>query len=120
MNVESPALRRAGRWCYASAVEWEDVVELEEAKQRLKAVEEELADAPFVEFHAFERQGRTLHVDVTARLRKSAHKEGVWRSREMLATLKNAAYGFDKGRAWSIGGRDSLFRIDRTSVRPTR
>src|SRR5579871_3935378 len=77
-----------------------------EAKDRLKAIEGELADAPFVAFHAFEREGRTLHVAVTERLRKAARKAGVWRSREMLATLKNAAYGFDERRARSIGGRD--------------
>src|SRR5882724_8263275 len=64
-------------------------MELAEAKDRLKAIEDALADAPFVQFHAFEREGRTLHVAVTERLRKAARKEGVWRSREMLATLKN-------------------------------
>jgi hypothetical protein len=66
-------------------------MDLAEAKARLKAIEGILSDAPLVEFHAFEREGRTLHVALTHRLRKAARKEGVWRSREMLATLKNAA-----------------------------
>ena len=89
-------------------------MELAEAKDRVKAIEDALADAPFVEFHAFEREGRTLHVALTERLRKSARKEGVWRSREMLATLKNAAYGFDERQARSVGGRDGIFAMDRT------
>ena len=89
-------------------------MELAEAKDRLKAIEGSLADAPFVEFHAFEREGRMLHVALTERLRKAARKEGVWRSREMLATLKNAAYGFDEQKARSVGGRDGLFLMDRT------
>src|SRR5262245_60666447 len=88
-------------------------MELAEAKERLKAIEHSLSDEPFVEFHAFERQGRVLHVAVTARLRKSARKEGVWRAREMLATLKNAAYGFDERQARSAGGRDGIFLMDR-------
>jgi hypothetical protein len=89
-------------------------MELAEAKDRLKAIEDSLADAPFVEFHAFERGGRTLHVALTERLRKAARKEGVWRSREMLATLKNAAYGFNERQARSVGGRDGIFSLDRT------
>jgi hypothetical protein len=64
--------------------------------------------------HVFEREGRRLHVAVTARLHTHARKEGVWRSREMLATLKNAAYGFDEKVARSVGGRDGIFLMDRT------
>ena len=89
-------------------------MEIAEAKQRLKAVEAGLAGKPFVEFHAFEREGRSLHVAVTARLRKAARKEGVWRSRELFATLKNAAYGYDERQARSGGGRDGIFLLDRT------
>jgi hypothetical protein len=89
-------------------------MESAEAKERLKAIEGSLVDVPFVEFHAFEREGRILHLAITARLRKAARKEGVWRSREMLATLKNAAYGFDERKARSVGGRDGIFLMDRT------
>src|SRR5262245_18160546 len=89
-------------------------MELAEAKERLKAIEADLADRPFVEFHAFLREGRTLRVAVTARLRKVARKEGVWRSRELFATLKNAAYGYDDRQARSGGGRDGIFLLDRT------
>lgn len=89
-------------------------MELAEAKDRVKAIEDTLADAPFVEFHAFEREGRTLHVALTERLRRAARKEGVWRSREMLATLKNAAYGYDEQQARSVSGRDGIFLLDRT------
>ncbi len=92
-------------------------MELEEAKERLQAIEDALGEAPFVEFHTFEREGRALHLALTARLRKCARKEGVWRSREMLAALKNGAYGFDERRARSGGGRDGVFLLDR-SFRP--
>jgi hypothetical protein len=88
-----------------------------EAKERLKALEKALKDAPFVPFASFEREGRALHLAITARLHKAARKEGVWRSREMLATLKNAAYGFDEARGRSVGGRDGVFLMDR-SFRP--
>lgn len=89
-------------------------MELAEAKVRLAAIEGLLAGATFVEFHAFVREGRRLHVGLTERLRKAARKEGVWRSRELLATLKNAAYGFDPRDARSPGGRDGIFLMDRT------
>jgi hypothetical protein len=84
-----------------------------EAKARLKAIEGELPLAAFVPFHTFLRDGRALHVCVTERLRKHARKEGVWRSREMVAALKNAAYGFDEARARSLSGRDGIFLLDR-------
>lgn len=84
-----------------------------QAKEKLKALEGTLADVPFAEFHVFEREGRRLHVAVTALLHKCARKEGAWRSREMLATLKNAAYGFDETQARSVGGRDGIFLMDR-------
>jgi hypothetical protein len=89
-------------------------MELAEAKDRVKAIEGVLTDSPFVVFHTFVCQGRALHVALTERLRKSARKEGVWRSREMLATLKNAAYGFNAQHARSVGGRDGIFVMDRT------
>jgi hypothetical protein len=63
--------------------------------------------------HTFERGDRPLHLALTARLRKQARKCGMWRSREMLATLKNAAYGFDERQARRAGGRDGLFIMDR-------
>ena len=88
-------------------------MELAEAKERLKEVEGSLDDAPFVLFHTFDGGARPLHVALTGLLRKHARKAGVWRSREMLATLKNAAYGFDERRARSVGGRDGLFLLDR-------
>ena len=90
-------------------------MELEEAKERVKAIEDALSDQPFVEFHAFVREGRPLHVALAERLRKAARRDGVWRSREMLATLKNAAYGFDERKARSPGGRDGIFVMDRST-----
>lgn len=88
-------------------------MELDEAKERLKAAELHLSAKPFVEVAVFERDGRALHVAVTARLRKFARKEGVWRSREMFITLKNACYGYDEKDARSVGGRDGIFNVDR-------
>lgn len=89
-------------------------MELASAKERLKELESELSGAPFVTFHTFVRESRPLHLCLTERLRKHARKEGVWRSREMLVTLKNAAYGFDPARARSVSGRDGIFLLDRT------
>jgi len=88
-------------------------MELAEAKQRMKIVEEQLGDSPFVVFHTFVREGRQLHLALTARLAKSCRKEGVWRSREMFATLKNTAYGFDDQHSRNVSGRDEIFLLDR-------
>ncbi|MGC4116417.1 MAG: hypothetical protein QM765_17940 [Myxococcales bacterium] len=88
-------------------------MEFERIKERVKAVEESLAAHPYVVIDTFERAGRKLHVALTERLRKAARKEGVWRSREMLATLKNGSYGFDEAKARSVGGRDGIFLLDR-------
>jgi hypothetical protein len=89
-------------------------MELQDLKDKVKAIEHQLVDQPFVELHAFDREGRVLRVALTERLRRAARKEGVWRSREMLTTLKNAAYGFDELRSRSPGGRDGIFVMDRT------
>ena len=35
-------------------------MELAEAKDQVKAIENALADVPFVEFHVFEREGRRI------------------------------------------------------------
>src|SRR5262249_51303195 len=91
----------------------EDWMELAQAKERLKAIEDALDTMPWVVFHTFEREGQPLHLALTARLQKHARKEGVWRSPEMFATLKNAAYGFDEQLARSVGGRDGIFLLDR-------
>lgn len=88
-------------------------MDLAEAKERLKTIETTLGDAPFVEFETFEREGRILHVGLTERLQKACRKQGVWRSPEMLTTLKNAAYGFDERQARSVSGRDGIFVMDR-------
>ena len=47
-----------------------------------------------------------------------ARKQGLWRSRELLITLKNAAYGFDGRKPRSAGGRDGVFLLDRTRRPP--
>ncbi|MBK8251085.1 MAG: hypothetical protein IPK82_00250 [Polyangiaceae bacterium] len=77
-------------------------------------MENELATLSHVRFHTFLRDGRPLHVCLTDRLRRAARKEGVWKSRQMLTTLKNAAYGFDEQHARSVSGRDGVFLLDRT------
>ena len=89
-------------------------MDVADAKTLLKTCDRTLDTVAVVLFHAFERDGRALRVFLTPRLRKAARKEGVWRSKEMLVTLKNAAYGFDEGQARSGGGRDGLFVLDRT------
>ncbi len=88
-------------------------VELAQVKELLNGIEHALPEALFVELYPFERDDRTLHVALTERLRKAARKMGVWRSREMLATLKNASYGFHANQSRTVGGRDGIFVIDR-------
>lgn len=90
------------------------MVDLAQAKERLRAIEGELPENAVVLFETFERDGRPLHVLITDRLRRAARKEGVWASPAMLTTLKNAAYGYDEQHARSAGGKDGIFRIDRT------
>lgn len=86
---------------------------IKQLKERLSQIEPELAQQPFVHLHTFSRDGQTLHVAVTERLRKKCRKAGVWKSREMLKTLKNASYGYDEQHAHSPGGYDGLFLLDR-------
>ncbi|MEZ4294229.1 MAG: hypothetical protein R3B70_04570 [Polyangiaceae bacterium] len=89
-------------------------MDLTTAKQQLTQAESELTDSGCAHFATFSRDDRALRVYITARLRKALRKEGLWRSREMLATLKNAAYGFDPETARSPSGRDGIFLLDRT------
>jgi len=88
-------------------------LDLEEMKTRLTAIEPRLDEAPFIEAFVFQRDQRPLHVAITATFRKHSKKEGVWKSKEMFASLKNAAYGFDPNKARSVGGRDGIFLLDR-------
>jgi len=66
----------------------------------------------------FERDGQSLHVGITERLRKQARKDGVWKSRGLCATLKNPAYGFDNQQDRSLGGADGMFLLDRSYKPP--
>lgn len=88
-------------------------MDLADAKERLTEIEGVLDDAPFALFHTFETGQRPLHLAITPLLQKHAKKDRVWRSREMLATLKNAAYGYQERDARSASGRDGIFRVDR-------
>jgi hypothetical protein len=88
-------------------------MDLDQLRHDLEQIETDLAGKPCVEFRVFERDGRRLHVLLTDRLRKKAHKGGVWKSRGMCITLKNAAYGFDPQGARCPGGKDGIFLLDR-------
>ena len=86
---------------------------ISELKKVIEAIEPRLKGSPFVELQAFERDGRTIHVAITERLRASAKRGRVWKSRPFLATLANAAYGYSAERPRSRGGLDGVFRVDR-------
>lgn len=86
---------------------------LDEAKNKINAIEEQLAGQPFVIFYVFERNRRLLCVALTERLRKKAKKARVWKSPHFLTALKNAEYGFDEHHARSTGGADGIFLLDR-------
>ena len=87
-------------------------------KEKLKALESELKNETFIVLNEFERDGRSLHLALTERLRKKAKKEGIWNSKEMAVTLKNGAYGFDEEQARSLSGRDGIFLLDRSFKPP--
>lgn len=87
--------------------------DLAEVKRKVKELEPSLSEAPWQVLHTFERNGRFLVVALTDRLRKAARKAGLWNSKEMAATLKNATYGLEPDQARSAGGRDGIYRIDR-------
>jgi hypothetical protein len=88
-------------------------VKLEEARQVIELAEAQLAGAPFVVAHTFERNGRRLSVAITDRLRRSCKKGRVWKSKAMLTAFKNAEYGFDLHHAHSPGGNDGIFLLTR-------
>jgi hypothetical protein len=91
--------------------------QIEEARTRLDAIEERLEGELFLVHSISERNGRTLQLAITDRLRRAAKKGRVWRSKEFFTALKNASYDFDPHHARSRGGSDGLFLLDR-SFRP--
>lgn len=88
-------------------------MDLAEARQRLRAAEEDIPRAVWAVFATFERDGRSLHLCVTDRLRRRARKQHLWAGREMLSARKNASYGYDERNARSPGGRDGIYLLDR-------
>lgn len=87
---------------------------LQEAKDKIALIENDLNDKPFVVLHTFERNQRRLYLALTERLRKKARKGRIWKSAAFLTALKNAEYGFDEKQSRSIGGADGVFLLDRT------
>lgn len=86
---------------------------LEEMKQHLERAEAQLAAAPFVVLHTFERDGRCLALAISERLRRACRRGHLWKSKAMLTALKNAEYGFEREHAHSPGGRDGIFVLTR-------
>ena len=91
------------------------MADLKQMKLALKEADSRLAlgAEPLVVLHAFERDGRVLRLALSPRLRRLARKGRVWRSKELLITLKNASYGFDEALTRSVGGADGVFLLDR-------
>ena len=88
-------------------------MEIAEAKRRLADLEEQMADSPMVSFATFETPHGNLEVYVTERLERRCRRGRVWKTPGMLATLKNAAYGFDPVSSRSRGGSDGIFVLVR-------
>jgi len=86
---------------------------LEEAKAAIERCEAHLDQAPFHEIHRFERNGRTLSLCITQRLRQRCTKGRVWKGKAMLSAIKNGEYGFDPHHAHSPGGYDGIFVLTR-------
>lgn len=91
---------------------------LEQLKASVAAVENRLADHPFVVLHSFQRDGRPLRLALTERLRKACKRGRVWQSTAFLTALRNAQYGFDEDKAHSPGGADGIFVLTRTHQPP--
>jgi len=83
-------------------------------KQQLTEIESQLSDLVFVSLHIFDRNGRKLNFSITKRFYSECKKGKVWKSKQMLTALKNAAYGFDEKHMMSPGGADGIFLLTRT------
>jgi hypothetical protein len=88
-------------------------MDLAETKQRLEAADAQLANSPVAPFAEISTPHGKLRVLVTDRLRRRCRKSKLWGAPPMLATLKNAAYGFDESKPRSRGGVDGIFLVDR-------
>jgi hypothetical protein len=88
-------------------------MDLAEAKALLSSIETTLADVPMVALSTFDTPHGQLELYITERLRRQNRKGKVWKSHGMLATLKNAAYGFDAASSKSRGGADGIFKLNR-------
>jgi hypothetical protein len=95
-------------------VEGDELMTLQEAKEKIVLIENLLTNEPFILFHTFERNQRSLNLALTERLRKKTKKGRIWKSVPFLTALKNAEYGFDDKQMRSLGGSDGIFLIDRT------
>jgi len=84
----------------------------------LEASERVLAQDWLASLGSFGANNREVEVFVTARFVRAARRARCWKSRAMLTALKNAAYGYDPSRPRSRGGRDGIFRVDRTFTPP--
>jgi hypothetical protein len=91
-------------------------MKLEEAKNLIEKIEEELKRETYVVLHTYERNDKKLHLALTERLKKKAKKARVWKTSAFLTALKNAEYGFDPDKARSVGGADGIFLLDRNYV----
>lgn len=92
--------------------------ELAALREALSAAEAPLQRGEFVELRRYERDGRSLRLVLTPRFERLARRARIWRSPGLLATLKNAGYGFDPARARSLGGRDGIYLLDRGHDNP--
>ena len=93
-------------------------MKLEQIKASVTSVEGRLDTLPFVIVHEFARDGHTLRLALTGRLRKACKRERVWQSNGFLTTLRNAQYGFDEQKARSPGGADGIFLLTRRHQPP--
>jgi hypothetical protein len=88
-------------------------LDLSDLKQRLTGLESLLDERPIVELGAFDTPCGLLRVEITDRFRRRCRRNKQWKSKRMLAALKNVQYGFDQNRQRSSRGQDGIFRVDR-------
>lgn len=88
-------------------------MDLGDARRRLEEAEALLSARLLAPFADFATPHGKLRVLVSERLRRRCRKGKVWKTPAMLATLRNASYGFDENAPRSRGGADGVFLVDR-------
>ncbi len=90
-------------------------MELADMQQLLAQIEPELPNHIWSLLATFERGDRAVHLALTNRLKRRAEEEGIWKSGDFCATLRNAATGL-QDRQTGAPPEDGIFLLDRATA----